>query len=149
DVKVVGEPGDSMCPSFVVVPAENDQVRGTYEDNGAPCLVQRKVGRSRNIYCGINAPGNEVIKQLALEAGVRFYTDDNDAFDCNDAFFTLHACATGKKTIRFPQACDVVDVYNRKVVARNVDTFTFEAPIFTSHLFYYGEKADELLKHLK
>ncbi len=148
-VKVAGEPGDSMCPSFEVVPAENDEVRGAYEDNGAPCLVQRKVGRSRNIYCGINAPGNEVIKQLASEAGVRFYTDDNDAFDCNDAFFTLHACETGKKTIRFPKACDVVDVYNRMVVARNVDTFTFEAAIFTSHLFYYGEKADELLKLLK
>ena len=144
-----GEPRDTICPSFEVIPEQGVEILGTYEDNEAPALASRQAGKSRIIYCGINAPGNKLIKQFATEAGVHFFTDNNDAFDSNDAFFTLHAAKAGTKTIRLPKPCDILDIYNRKIVARKVETFSFDAPLFTSHLFYYGNEADELLRILE
>ena len=58
--------------------------------------------------------------------------------------------AVGKHCLakRCGRRADVVDVFGRRVVARDADTFSFEAALHSSHLFYYGEDADALLKML-
>ena len=66
----------------------------------------------------------------------------------NSALFTLHARFPGKKTIRLPKKTDVLDVMNRKLIAKNVNMFTFEAPLHSSWIFYYGNDAEDLLKKL-
>ena len=53
------------------------------------------------------------------------------------------------KTIRLPQKCDVVDVFDRKMVAQNVDAFEFYAALHSTHLFYYGKEAERVLKVLE
>jgi hypothetical protein len=38
----------------------------------------------------------------------------------------------------------VLDVFNRRIVARNADVFSFDAPLHSSWLFYLGDDAEEL-----
>ena len=41
------------------------------------------------------------------------------------------------KRVRLPRkAASVVDVFGKRVVARDVDEFEFYAPLHSSHLFY-------------
>ena len=56
-----------------------------------------------------------------------------------------HARNAGKKTIRLPRKTMVVDVFNQKVVARDVDSFTFDAPLHSSWLFCFADDAESLL----
>ena len=56
-----------------------------------------------------------------------------------------HARNAGKKTIRLPRKTTVVDVFNQEVVARDVDSFTFDAPFHSSWLFCFADDAESLL----
>ena len=58
---------------------------------------------------------------------------------------SFHARNAGKKTIRLPRKTTVVDVFNQKVVARDVDSFTFDAPLHSSWLFCFADDAESLL----
>ena len=60
----------------------------------------------------------------------------------------LHARFAGKKTIALPRKASVVDVFARKLVARDVDAFSFDAQLHSTHFFYYGADADALVDRL-
>jgi hypothetical protein len=52
------------------------------------------------------------------------------------------------KTVTLPRKTTVLDVFNRRIVAKDTDTFTFDAPIHSSWLFYYGDDAEVLAAEL-
>jgi hypothetical protein len=66
--------------------------------------------------------------------------------EANDALFTLHARTAGVKTVKLPRKATVVDVFNRRLVARDADEFSFEAELHSSHLFYFGPDAERFLR---
>ena len=88
------------------------------------------------------------IRDVLNTAGVFVYCDSNDPTEANEKLFTLHARYAGKKTVRLPRKATVVDVFNRRVVAKDADTFSFDAPLHSSWLFYFADDAEELLKSL-
>ena len=90
-----------------------------------------------------------VLRRLAKRAGVHLYSDSSDPVEANDSLFTLHARFAGRKTVRLPRKTTVVDVFNRRIVARRVDSFDFEAPLHSSWLFYCADDAESLLGTLK
>ena len=67
-----------------------------------------------------------VYRELARQAGVHIYNEQDDTFYANKTFVTLHANGAGPRTIRFPWACNVMDVMTRETVAANRDTFTHD-----------------------
>ena len=76
------------------------------------------------------------------------FIDSLDPMEANERFVTMHVRRAGVKTIRLPRKASVVDVFNRQLVARDVDSFSFDAPLHSSWLFYCGDDADELLEKL-
>jgi hypothetical protein len=86
---------------------------------------------------------------LAERGKAHVWCDSDDPMEANDALFTLHARSPGRKTVRLPRKATVVDVFGRRIAARNSDVFSFEAGLHSSHLFYFGPDADALLKHLE
>lgn len=59
----------------------------------------------------------------------------------------LHARFPGEKTIRLPKRVrTVVDVFERKAIAHDTDTFTFTADLHSTHFFCYGSEAEELCR---
>ncbi len=137
-----------IAPIFAVKPAKGVTVLGTYED-GSAGYAATKVGKANSIFCGAYQFDVPFLTALAKTAGAHIYSDSSDPMEANASLFTLHARFPGKKTIRLPKKTNVIDVMNRKLIAKNVDSFTFDAPIHSSWIFYYGDDAEELLKKLR
>ena len=142
DNKVLGNQTTRLAPMFHALEGE---ALGKYE-NGKVGLAKLQTGKATSYFCGayqFNAP---FLVELAKNAGVHVYTESLDPVEANEALFTLHARHAGKKTVHLPRKCDVLDVYNNRLVATDTDTFTFEAPLHSTYLFYYGKDARKLLK---
>ncbi len=144
DGRAMGAPGVTVRPLFRVKdPAADPMAR--YADATVGCASKR-TGKGRDIFCGTWQLDVPFLRETARRAGVHLFSDTTDPFEANDATCVLFARFAGRKTIRLPRKTTVVDVFDQRVVARDADVFSFEAPLHTTHLFYYGDDAEELLR---
>ena len=60
----------------------------------------------------------------------------------------VHARFAGVKDIKLPRKTTVLDVFNKRIVAKDVDAFSFDAPLHSSWLFYLGDDAEKLAAEL-
>ena len=141
--------GTAQCRiSPVFHPLNPDKVLGIYED-GSPGLAYTKIGNSSNFFFGGWQFDQKFIRQMLQHAGVHSYCASDDPVEANDSLFTMHARTAGTKTVRLPRRATVVDVFAGKIVARNVDRFSFHAELHSSHLFYCGPDGDAFFRFLK
>lgn len=138
DGRTMGFPGAKPTPLFSLVSA--DEALGTYT-NGHIAVGLKRTGHSLSVFSGVWTLDVAFASFLARRAGVHVYSETDDPVEAADGLFTLHARKPGRKTVRLPRPATVVDVFNRRVVAREADTFSFDAPIHSSWLFYFGEDA--------
>ena len=129
------------------VPTHPDETLGTYAD-GTPGLVRVRTGASQSYFSGTWQLDVPFLQDLYRRTGVHVYCDTTDPIEANGRLFTLHARFPGRKTVTLPRASTVLDVFNRRIVARNAKTFSFPAELHSTHLFYFGDDADDLLKEL-
>ncbi len=145
DGRLMGPAAARVAPMFCVT--GNPEVIGTYE-NGAAGIAAVKTGQALSVFSGVWQFDVPFLNALAERAGVHIYSESSDPVEANASLFALHARFPGTKTIRIPRKTDVLDVFARRIVARQSDSFTFEAPLHSSHLFYYGDDAGEVLADL-
>ena len=146
DGRYMGMPSEKVAQAFY--PVRPDEVLGTYAD-GHPGLAASKVGSSQTIFSGTWQLDVPFIRWLAVRAGAHVWCETDDPIEANDALFTLHARSPGIKTVHLPRKATVVDVFGKRIVARDADTFTFSATFHSSHLFYFGPDAEKLLQELR
>ena len=132
-----------LSPLFAVVNPE--RVLGRYA-NGAVGLGASRTGKATSIFSGSYFLEAPLLQRLAREAGVHLFSESFDVTEANAAFVSLHIRASGTKTVRLPRKTTVVDVFNRRVVAKDVDKFSFVAPLHSSWLFHYADDAEKLLE---
>ncbi len=142
DGKVMGTRTMRLTPTFHALDGEP---LGKYE-NGTVGLAKVKTGSATSYFSGVWQFDVPFLMELAKGAGVHLFSETMDPVEANGALVTLHARHSGRKTIRLPKKCDVLDVYNNKIVATDAESFTFDAPLHSSYLFYYGSDAKRLLK---
>ena len=142
----MGLPGTQVSPLFY--PLRPDKVLGRYSD-GNPGLAEIRQGESTNIFYGGWQMDQAFIRDVLNMAGVFVYCDSNDPTEANEKLFTLHARYAGKKTVRLPRRTSVLDVFGRRIVARDVETFSFDAKLHTTYLFYLSDDAEALLAKLR
>ena len=51
----------------------------------------------------------------------------------------MHSRSAGQKTVWFPEAVDVWDVFENKMVARNVESYSFTMPALETRVFLTGK----------
>ena len=141
----MGMPEVPVTPLFY--PVRPDKVLGRYSD-GNPGLAIVRQGKSKAIFYGGWQTDQKFIRDVLKEAGVFVYSDSNDPVEANEKFFTLHARYAGVKKVRLPRKTDVLDVFGRRIVAKGVDSFEFDAPLHSTHLFYLADDAEALLAKL-
>ena len=142
DGRYMGMPKAKVAQMFY--PVHPDEVLGTYLD-GHPGLTLSKVGNSQSFFSGTWQLDVPFIRMLVTRAGAHVWSDSDDPIEANDALFTLHARSSGMKTVHLPRKATVVDVFGRRIVAYDMDRFTFQADLHSSHLFYFGADAEKLL----
>ena len=91
----------------------------------------------------------DTLRDIYARAGVHVYSRTGDPVEANDRLFTLHARFEGVKTVTLPRKSTVLDVFNRRIVAKDADTFSFDAPLHSSWLFYLGDDAEALVERLQ
>ena len=138
----MGTPAAVFAPHFAAIGA--DEVLGTYT-NGLAGVAAVRTGAAISVFVGTERMDLPFLRSLAKRAGVHVYSETGDPVEANERLFTLHARFAGTKTVRLPHRTTVLDVFGRRIVARDAEAFTFEAPLHTSWLFYFGDDADDLL----
>lgn len=112
-------------------------------------VAVKRIGTSVAIFA---APWQFTVPFLAdayRRAGVHLYSDSSDPMEANDAIVALHARFPGRKTIRLPRKTDVLDVFGGRIIAHDADSFSYDADLHSTSLFYCGEDAAELLNKLE
>ncbi len=145
DGRLMGTAAVRIAPMFHVT--GNAEVIGVYE-NGTAGVAAVKTGEALSVFSGVYQFDVPFLTALARRAGVHLYSESSDPVEANASLFALHARFPGQKSIRLPRKTDVLDVFARRIVARRSDAFTFDAPLHSSHLFYYGDDADAMLAKL-
>ena len=143
----MGTPSIRVKPMFSVTTPEAE-VLGKYE-NGAIGAAAIKTGNARSIFSGAWQLDRDFITKIIDQAGIFRYTLSEDPMEANDALVVLHGRFAGEKSIRLPKKTDVLDIYEKKIVGRNIDRFQFSIGVHETKSFYYGKDADVLLKKLK
>ena len=101
-----------------------------------------------SIFCGAYRIPWHFYMNLARRAGVHIFTEGGDPMEANEHMLTLHARFPGVKTVKLPGKADVIDVYHGRKIASGVESFTFDAPLHSSWLFYFGPDGNDLLKKI-
>ena len=109
----------------------------------------KKIGNSMSYFSGPWQISVAFLRDVLKRAGVHLYSDTTDPLEANDNLLVIHARFAGKKTIRLPRKTTVLDVYGKKIIGENTDTFTFNMELHETRLFYFGEDAEILLAGLK
>ena len=146
--ETVGCGNEPVAPVFYVKPSPGVKLLAPYKNSGLTGFAERNNGKATDIYIGSWHLPVSLGKYLISKAGVHSYTDTADPVEANGRLFTLHARFAGKKVISIPEKTDVLDVFNKKIIARDADSFTFEAPLHSTWLFYFGDDAETLLQKL-
>ena len=134
-----GATGHAVEPLFKAI--GNVEVLGRYQ-NGDCAFAAAKTGNAQSVFYGSYFLELPVLRDLAKRAGVHIYSDATDPMEAGGGFVTLHARFAGRKTVRLPKRTSVYDVFAGKVVAKDVNEFSFDAPLHSSWLFYCGDDAD-------
>ena len=145
--KKVGSVTTPLEPVFAVDDGDA-KVLGRYS-TGDVGYAGKRIGEAVTVFSGTYRIEPRELMSLARKAGVHLYSETLDPVEANDRFVVFHARTAGPKTIRLPRKADVVDVFGRCLVAKGVDTFSFEAPLHKSWLFCYGDDAEKLVSELK
>ena len=90
----------------------------------------------------------DFVREAARTAGVHIYCETTDNLNAGNSIVSLHCNQPGTKTIRFPEATDIVDLFTGEVLGRGVTEITFPMEGFQTRVFITGN-ADELLNALQ
>ena len=80
-----------------------------------------------------------ILREMAREAGVHIYNNDEDVIYAGHDYVMLHTVRTGKKTITLPRTANVVDAFSGEAIADNVNEFSFDMKGGETKLFYFGD----------
>ena len=117
-----------------------EKVLGRYA-NGAVAFGSCRTGRATTVFSGTYQLETPVLRLVAGEAGVHFYSDTCDPVEANERFVSLHVRTAGRKTIKLPRKTRVVEIFSGKRMADGADSFSFDAPLHSSWLFYFSDDA--------
>lgn len=135
DGRTMGTVGFNVAQAFS--PVAPDETLGTYP-NGKPAVARSRIGKSENYFSGVWQLDLPFIRDVVKASGAHVWCDSGDPIEANDALFTLHARFPGVKRIKLPRKVkSVYDVFNHCVIARDTDVFSFDAPLHSSHLFFF------------
>ena len=144
----MGTPSRRISPVFAVKPAKEITATGKYEDGSIGYAV-RKMGKATSIFCGAYQFDMPFLLDLLKKSGVHIYTESTDILEANSNLLMLHARFGGRKEITLPARTTVLDIFNRKIIGKNINKFSFEAPLHSTSMFYLGRDAEEVLKKLQ
>jgi hypothetical protein len=88
-----------------------------------PAFAVKKQADWTSVYCGLPVLPPAVLRNIAREAGVHIYTDNDDFMAANNWLLTVCAASDGPRTIRLPKNATVVDALTGETTAKDASQF--------------------------
>jgi len=110
-----------------------------FTDTGKPGLVVKEMNGWTSIYSGSVAVPSKVLRNIAKKANVHLYTDTDDIVYTNKSLLGMHLATEGKKQIKLPAKMDVYDLFEKRLIGKDIDTFEISAPKYSTVLFFTGD----------
>ena len=104
--------------------------------------------KNNAIFYGGALLDTDFVREVARTAGVHIYCETTDNLAVGNGIVALHCNQPGTKTIRFPEATDVMDLFTGEVLGRGVTEVSFPMEGFQTRALITGN-ADELLNALQ
>lgn len=114
------------------------EICAVFIDTGKPGLVVKEMGKWTSIYCGSIAIPSSILRNIARKAKVHIYTDTDDIVYTNKNLVGIHTTTEGKRQIRLPGRMDVYDLFENRLIGRNIDRFDISLPKYATALYFTG-----------
>ena len=101
-----------------------------------------------SIYCAVPDIPSSVLREIARFAKVHLFNEKGDVLYATADLIGVHTLSGGKRTFRLPKKVEVVyDLFAKKVIAKNTESFEVTLRPGTSSLYYTGD--EDLINHLQ
>lgn len=153
----------AVGPIFYVTDSEAVPLGRYTCDGRLGCVVKRFQDWS-SVFVGTPFVPPVLLRKIARAAGVHLYLDErekmsatkmgeaqagwgediynfaDDILYANRFFLALHSRFAGRREILLPEAVDVYDVFNDRIIEERATGFTVDYPAKFTALYYIGEK---------
>ena len=75
------------------------------------------------------------MRNIAKGAGCHIYSDSDDVLWANRNYITFHASSEGTKTIKLPEKCKAVEVYESECCCEDSDEIVFDIKTGETKMF--------------
>lgn len=121
---------------------QSAEVLGIVKGHGVPGLVKKTVNGLDVYYSSAPTLPSSLLRGIASRSGVHIYNYWDDALYVNKSFISIHTGTSGIRNIRLQENSDVYDVYNNKLIARNVSRFSVDLPVRHTTLYFLGSSEE-------
>lgn len=115
------------------------EILGVINENGKPGFAMKKRGNVTHFYSTAPGLGESAVRRIAEYAGAHVYNDKKDFVIPGKNFLVLHTAFDGEHVIKLPKKCDVYEVFDEKLIAKNVSQFKMKLPKGQTKLFFIGD----------
>lgn len=115
---------------------------GRFESDGKPGFCLKKSANWTSVYIGTPSVPSNILRGIAKYAGVHVYGDSDDVLYANRNFIALHVSEPGNRRIALSRRSWVYDVFDGKLLGRDVDEFVDRVPRNSTSLYFVGSKSE-------
>ena len=95
-----------------------------------------------SIYVSVPNIPAQVLREIARFAKVHIYSEEGDVLDVSHNLLSVHTLSGGKRVFSLPSKAEVVyDLFQRRIVATDVDRFDVTLPPASTALYFVGSES--------
>jgi len=103
-----------------------------------------------SIYISVPNVPSSVLRGIACFAKIHLYNDQGDVLSVSRELLSVHTISGGLRNFSLPQKVEIIyDLLNRKIIARETDSFEVTLSPVSTVLYYTGDESrlSELKRH--
>ncbi len=88
-------------------------VAARFLENNQPAVSIKELDGWTSIFCGARQVRSDFLRSVARYAGCHIFCDSDEVIYASRRYLTIHAAASGTKTLHFPVPCHPYEVYEQ------------------------------------
>lgn len=112
-------------PAFYIADRQAETL-AVWQGTDRAALASRQEPWGISVFCALPLVPRRFLHNLLLASGAHIYGADQDVWMANRSVVAVHTRHGGRRTIRLPEATDVMDGTTGRLVARRADTFSVQ-----------------------
>lgn len=112
------------------------EVLGKVISINRPGFVVKDMGTWKSIYVASPMISSKILRNICRYAGMHIYLDTDDLVYANRHFIVVHTKKQGEKTIKLPVKADVYEIFENRLIGKNINQFCEKIPEKTTRIYF-------------